>query len=155
MSEPRMLSFEISIHPRPPSARAASAHADRLGAWPTLAIPRDAAAMPMAVAGDDCLAAVATLDRAFVEPDGSFVWRGEQGGRGWQVDGTIHERNGHVLLAELKGDCPEPEFDRLLTAFGWPREAIAVQLLREGVWLDEKTFRQRAIVAFGETSAPG
>ncbi len=155
MSEPRMLSFEISIHPRPPSPRAATAHADRLGEWPTLVMTREDAAVPMDVAGDDCLAALARLDRAFVEPDGSFVWRGGQGGRDWQVDGSIHERNGRVLLAELKGHCPEPEFDRLLSALGWPGRSIVVQLLREGVWLDEKTFRLRAAAAFGEASGRG
>ena len=155
MNEPRMLSFEISLHPRPSSSRTASAHADRLGDWPTLSIPRQDAAVPFGVAGDDCLAAISRLDRAFVEPDGSFVWRREDGGRGWQVDGTIHERNGRVLLAELKGDCPEPEFDRLLAAFGWPGQAMAMQLLREGIWLEEETFRRRAAAAFREASGRG
>lgn len=152
MNEPRMLSFEISVHPRSPSARAAAPHADRLGEWPTLAMPREDAAVPMNLSGDDCLAALARLDRAFVEPDGSFVWRGDQGGRSWQVDGSIHERDGRVLLAELKGHCPEPEFDRLLAAFGWPGQAMAVQLVREGVWLEEEVFRCRAAAAFREAS---
>ena len=155
MTAPPMLAFEISIHPRPPAARAAPVHSDRFGAWPTLAMTREDAAVPMDVAGDDCLAALARLDRAFVEPDGSFVWRGGQGGQGWQVDGSIHERNGRVLLAELKGNCPEPEFDRLLSAFGWPGRSIVVQLLREGVWLEEKTFRLRAAAAFGKADGRG
>lgn len=150
-----MLAFEISLHPLPPSSRTAPAHADRLGDWPTLSIPREEVAAPMHVGGDDCLAAIGRLDRAFVEPDGSFVWRGGDGGRGWQVDGTIHERNGRVLLAELKGDCPEREFDRLLAAFGWPGQAMAMQLTREGVWLDEGAFRSRAAAAFREASGRG
>lgn len=150
-----MLSFEISLHPRPPAARTAVAYTDRMGDWPTLSIPRDEAAMPMQVAGDDCLAALARLERAFVEPDGSFVWRGEHGDRGWQVDGTIHERDGRVLFAELKGNCPEQEFDRLLAAFGWPAQGVAMQLLREGIWLEEATFRRRAAAAFREPSGRG
>lgn len=145
MSDSRMLSFEISLHPRPSSAAPGTAHADRLGDWPALTIPRDASGEPMAVGGDACLAAIARLDRAFVEPDGSFVWRG---GAGWQVDGNVHERDGRVLLADLKGTCPEPAFDRLLEAFGWPGQPLAMQLVREGVWLDEQTFRRRAVAAF-------
>lgn len=155
MSEPRMLSFEISVHPRPPSARAAAPHADRLGDWPTLSMPRDSAGLPMAVGGDAALAAVARLERAFVEQDGSFVWTGMHEGRAWQVDGNVHERDGHVLLVDLRGGCPEPEFDRLLAAFGWPEQSIFVRLVREGVALDEETFRRRAAAAFRETEGRG
>jgi len=83
--------------------------------------------------------AIVTLKKAAI-----FVWTSAAADRAWQVDGNLFERAGRVLLVDLKGSCPAADFDRLLTAFGWPDEALMVGLVRAGVFLDEPTFRRHA-----------
>jgi hypothetical protein len=61
------------------------------------------------------------------------------------VDGNAFEKAGRVLLVDLKGSCPPGEFDRLLAAFGWPEQAVMMQLVRAAVFLDEPTFRRHAL----------
>jgi hypothetical protein len=85
----------------------------------------------------------------FVEPDGSFVWvssgaSGDQSVPEWQLDGNLFDRNGRLLIVDLKGTCDEASFDRLLSVFGWPTTPIMFQLSREAVFLDERTFRTYA-----------
>jgi hypothetical protein len=49
-------------------------------------------------------------------------------------------------------------FDRLLEAFGWPQQAMMMQLVRPAVFLDEPTFRRharaRGIAGDGQTLRP-
>jgi hypothetical protein len=85
----------------------------------------------------------------FVEPDGSFVWVSsnaacDQAAPAWQLDGNLFDRNGRLLMVDLKGTCAEAEFDRLLAAFGWPTTPVMFQLSREAVFLDEPNFRRYA-----------
>lgn len=87
--------------------------------------------------------ALGLLPRMFVEPDGSFVWV-SAGERAWQLDGVLYDGAGRLWYVELKGGCPEAEFDRLLTALGWPKTSVCFQLVREAAWLDEPTFRRYA-----------
>ncbi|MFM9066782.1 MAG: hypothetical protein ACKOUR_05540 [Planctomycetota bacterium] len=98
----------------------------------------------------------------YLEPDGSFVWVGEadQAGAGdessdggfkpsspsrWQVDGNLYDLHGRLLYIELKGHCPPAMFDQLLSACGWPRQAVLFQLLREAIYLSETDFRRWAL----------
>lgn len=83
------------------------------------------------------------LPRMFIEPDGSFVWV-SAGEPGWQLDGVLNDGAGHLWYAELKGRCPDAEFNRLLAALGWPQTPLCFQLVREAVWLDEPAFRRHA-----------
>lgn len=85
-----------------------------------------------------------TLDRMFVEPDGSFVWTGEIDNVRWQLEGTLYDEGDKMLYAELWGECPPSHFDRLLGAFGWPQTDCVFCSIREGVWLDESEFRRFA-----------
>lgn len=140
--------FDITLHGRdlerigphdgPP-------HVDAWGAWPTLAVPHEALAVPMATGFDDAFSRLERLERMFAEPDGSFVWTSPREGPSWQVDGNAFEKEGRVLLVDLKGSCPPREFDRLLAAFGWPAEPLMMQLVRPAVFLDEATFRRHAL----------
>lgn len=140
--------FDITVHrlgvDSPPAGHAAVLHVDEWGDWPTLAVPRERLSMPLAIAFDDALERLGRLDRMFVEPDGSFVWTGQQLGRPWQVDGNAVELSGRLLLADLKGECPADEFDRLITSFGWPGERLMLLLVRPAVLLAEETFRLHA-----------
>ena len=140
----RELRFDVSLHPLPGSAISGPPLVDPRGTWPTIVPPADAAGMTMTSDFDAALERLGALERAFVEPDGSFVWVGPGGEGRWQIDGNAYERHGHVLVVETKGSCPEDIFDRFLAVWGWPGQALAVQLVRAGVFVDEPTFRQHA-----------
>lgn len=136
--------FDATIHARPMEVGHAGSHVDAWGTWPTLAVPRTALAMPLAIGFDEAFTRLANLERMYAEPDGSFVWTSPREGLSWQVDGNAFERNGRVLLVDLKGTCPADRFDALLAAFGWPEQPLLVQLVRPAVFLDEETFRHHA-----------
>ena len=118
-----MLTFHASIYGGPPeSARA------------------------LAVTFDQAAAALQQLERLFIEPDGSFVWTGvAANGEPWQVDGNLIDRGDALAYAELKGRCPDEQFDQLLAAFRWPQEALAFNLLQRGVTISEAEFRKLAV----------
>lgn len=139
-----MYRFEVVLHPRPPAAEAAGEQADAWGVWPTLAVPRAGLAATFAVGFDDVLAALDRLPRLVTEPDGAILWASADADQPWQVDGTLAERAGRALAAELKGSCPAAAFDQVLEAFGWPRTPVMLQVVRSGVFLDEATFRRHA-----------
>ena len=98
----------------------------------------------------------------YAEPDGSFVWTssrsGDAGAAWWQVDGNACEKDGRVLLVDLKGSCPPADFDRLLAAFGWPAQPMMMLLVRSAVFLGEEAFRRhamaRGLLGDGETLRP-
>jgi hypothetical protein len=93
---------------------------------------------------DSAEAKLANLQRLFIEPDGSFVWTGEDAGQAWQVDGNLIDRGDCLAYVELKGRCPEEQFNELLAALGWPWSPLAFQLPRRGATLDEAEFRNLA-----------
>jgi hypothetical protein len=150
--------FEITLHARPAVARPAGRHADAWGEWPLLDVPRATLTEPLAADFDETLARLAQLERMYVEPDGAFVWTSSRDDSRWQVDGNLAERQGRVLLVDLRGSCPPREFDRLLAACGWPDQPVMMQLVRSAVFLDEDAFRlhatARATAGDGETLRP-
>lgn len=154
-----LLAFDISLHALAAEAVADGSHRDAWGEWPVLAVPHAALAAPLAAGFDDAFTRLGALERMFAEPDGSFVWTSPREGLAWQVDGNAFERDGRVLLVDLKGACPESDFDHLLAAFGWPAQPLMVQLVRPAVFLDEATFRRharrRAAGQDGKTLRPG
>lgn len=143
MSSP-LYAFEITLQARPAEATAGAALTDAWGTWPTLEVPTAALATPLAVGFDAALERLGAIERLYAEPDGSFVWASPREGLAWQVDGNAWERAGRLLLVDLKGSCPEPAFDRLLDACGWPGQPVMMQLVRAAVFLDEPTFRRHA-----------
>jgi len=136
--------FDVSLHPLPGDSIAGPPLVDPHGTWPTIVPPPAAAGMTMAADFETALDRLAALERAYVEPDGSFVWVGPGGEGRWQIDGNAYERHGRVLVVETKGTCPEEILDRFLAVWGWPGQALAVQLVRAGVFVDEPTFRRHA-----------
>jgi len=153
--------FDITLHGRTPAAVAAQpvvAHVDAWGEWPTLSVPREILSVPMGVTFDEAIGRLEQLARMYAEPDGSFVWTSPREGLWWQVDGNVSEKDGRVLLVDLKGSCPAAEFDRLVDAFGWPEQGMMMQLVRPAVFLDESTFRRharsRGIAGDGQTLRP-
>lgn len=90
------------------------------------------------------------MPRLFIEPDGSFVWRGIGGdGSDWQVDGNLIDRGSVLAYVELQGCCPEPRFDELLTVLGWPEQRLVYQLPQRGIVLEERAFRSMAATDAG------
>jgi hypothetical protein len=108
------------------------------------------AASSLSVTFDDALAVLAALDRLFIEPDGSFVWRGTSpDGELWQVDGNLIDGGDRLAYVELKGCCPEKEFDSLLAAFDWPEARLVFQLQQRGVFVGKEEFRRLAATEAG------
>jgi hypothetical protein len=139
-----MLSFHISVHARPADVtEGKDVKLDR-AVFRTLAVPQAALATPFQISFEQAGAALAKLERLFFEPDGSFVWTSPSGRPAWQVDGNLFDRNGQLLFVDLKGSCPSEQFDRLLSALGWPATPMIFQLAREAVLLDEADFRRYA-----------
>ncbi|MCI0362021.1 MAG: hypothetical protein L0211_26360 [Planctomycetaceae bacterium] len=108
------------------------------------------ASAPLAVSFETALAALEKLPRLFIEPDGSFVWRGitNDGGE-WQVDGNLIDRGQMLDHVDLAGQCPSERLDDVLRALGWPAATLTFQLLRLGVFLTEEEFRRQAATPAG------
>jgi hypothetical protein len=86
----------------------------------------------------------------FIEPDGSFVWRGATTtGDTWQVDGNLIDRGDVLAYVDVSGCCPEEQFDELLRCFGWPSAPLAFALTRRGQTLQAAEFRELARTAAG------
>ena len=86
---------------------------------------------------------LARLPRMFIEPDGSFVWVASHEPP-WQVDGVLYDGTKGLWYAEVKGSCPEPQFDELLRTLGWPKTPVVFQLVEEAMELHEDGFRRYA-----------
>jgi hypothetical protein len=139
-----MYSFNTTIHARPPETTAGPTIELHRRRFATLAIPHEALAHPFNLSFEAAVERLNQLERMFSEPDGSFVWTSPHDGPTWQIDGNLFDRNGRLLFVDLKGGCPPEEFDRLLTAFGWPETPLVFQLVREAVFLDDPEFRRWA-----------
>ena len=153
-----LYAFDATLHRLPDEPLAGPPHGDAWGMWPTLAVEHAETVVPLRIGFDEAFARLGRLERMFAEPDGSFVWTSPREGLSWQVDGNACEKDGRVLLVDLKGSCPPEAFDRLLTALGWPDEAMMLQLVKPAVFLDEATFRRhaaaRGAAGDGETLRP-
>lgn len=140
-----MLTFSVTIHARPAEAAAGPAAQLAGRTLQTLAVaPALLAATPFACTFEEASEKLEMLERMFLEPDGSFVWTSSQGGEPWQVDGNLYDRADRLSFVDLNGRCPAAEFDRLLTALGWPQTPLVFQLTREALVLDEAEFRRSA-----------
>ena len=142
-----LYAFDITLHGRGPGTSERSpleTYQDAWGSWPTLGVPNELLAEPMVIGFDESFDRLSRLERMYAEPDGSFVWTSPSDGVWWQVDGNAVEKDGRVLLVDLKGSCVASSFDHLLAAFGWPQQALMMQLVRSAMFLDEPTFRLHA-----------
>ncbi len=145
MTAAALYAFEISLHRHPVEGLADGApHTDAWGTWPTVLPPHEALAVPLAITFEDAVECLSRLERMYAEPDGSFVWVSSREGLSWQVDGNLFDREGRVVLVDMKGSCPPDDFDRLLACFGWPAERLLFQLVRPAVFLEEASFRRHA-----------
>jgi hypothetical protein len=106
--------------------------------------------LALAATFDDVLAQLSRLPRLFIEPDGSFVWRGtDSDGQPWQLDGNLIDSGDALDYVELKGNCPSERLDDVLRTLGWPQSQLSFQLPRLGMYLAEAKFRQEAATPTG------
>ncbi|MEM9353302.1 MAG: hypothetical protein AAGA92_09830 [Planctomycetota bacterium] len=94
------------------------------------------------VSFEETFTALDALGRMDIEPDGFFVHSGEDSKGRWQIDGHLFDFGGRLHRLELSGHCPQEVFDQLLSCIGWPDTAVVFELIREGLLLDELTFRR-------------
>jgi len=149
MDETTWFEIDAAIHPRPAAVEPAGRHRDSWGEWQVLAVAPQLAGRTFRVGFEAAVSRLAALDRMFIELDGALVWRGESGGRMWQIDGNAWERGGLLARIDVRGRCPAAQLDRLLTACGWPADAVMFELVRAGLFLDETTFRGHAAARAG------
>jgi hypothetical protein len=118
-----------------------SIDARRVNALPLLP---ESLGIPFSISFEGATRHLAALPRMFIEPDGSFVWVGNEKNADWQVDGVLYDRQGRLLYIEMKGHCPQAAFDELLRAWGWPETRLIFQVVPRAVFLAETDFRRWA-----------
>jgi hypothetical protein len=142
-----MYEFFITVHAQPPGVTVGPSIDLHGRTVRTLHVDRDAlSTTTMNASFESARAKLEQLPRMFCEADGSFVWASPQGAPPWQVDGNLYDRNERLLFVDAKGTCPAEEFDRFLTALGWPETRLMFQLTREAVFLKEAEFRRYAVI---------
>jgi hypothetical protein len=140
-----MYAFHATIHALPTDAAAGPTLNLGGPTFATLSVtPETLAGTSFDSSFEEAAACLARLERMYCEPDGSFVWVSAQAETVWQVDGNLYDRAGRLLFVDVKGTCPQEDFDRLLNCFGWPRRKVMFQLVREAVLLEERAFRRWA-----------
>ncbi|HEY2837808.1 MAG TPA: hypothetical protein VGJ26_01575 [Pirellulales bacterium] len=139
-----MYTFQISLHARSDEVTAGGELLRAGSDYPTLCVPNCALLATFPYSFETVAAELASLGRLYIEPDGSFVWVSSKADLQWQVDGVLYDRDERLLFVDLKGSCPTEEFDRILTACGWPATPVMMQLTHEAVFVDEETFRELA-----------
>jgi hypothetical protein len=140
-----MIDFQITVHAR--SAEISNGPTMEIGgrSVQTLAVSPEMLATRFQLSFEEAAARLEQLERLFFEPDGSFVWASSQTEQPWQIDGNLFDRDGRLLFVDLKGSCPQHQFDQLISAFGWPNAPVMFQLTREAIFLDEVEFRKFAM----------
>ncbi len=140
-----MYSFYVTVHAQPAGAIVGPEIELAGRTLRTLhVVPQELSTTTFACSFEVARERLARLERIFCEPDGSFVWVSPQSGPPWQVDGNLYDRNERLLFVDLKGSCPRKQFDRFLTALGWPDTKLMFQLTRQAAFLDEAEFRRYA-----------
>jgi hypothetical protein len=109
---------------------------------PAIDASSDAFQLPLPVSFDQVLDNLQRLPRLFIEPDGSFIWIGPGGPDEWQFDGQLHDSTGGLMTVELKVSGADPDWDTLLSCLGWPQTTLVFELVREGIYLDERSLRR-------------
>lgn len=136
--------FYVTLHARPIDARPVGVRPAAGRELAVLEVPPGALGRGFDRSFEEVAELLGRFERMFFEPDGSFVWVAAANEPNWQLDGVVYDRDGRVLYVDLKGACPAPRLDQLLTVLGWPDVPVMFQLVREAVFLDEATFRNYA-----------
>ena len=102
-------------------------------------------AAPLPATFDDALAKLAALPQLFIEPDGAFLWRPLPTAlKQWQVEGNLFDRGASLFYVELKGSCPQEQFDQILASLAPSGQNFAFEWVERGLLMNEPTFRRSA-----------
>lgn len=133
--------FDAVVHARPSREIDEQWFEIRGRKLPTLLVAPESLDQPFPVSFEEALDRMDRLPQLLIELDGSFVWSGVDAVGPWQLDGTVHDRNGRLLYVTVKGSCRESSWEQLLDCFGWPQQAVVIQSVREAVYFEEPQFR--------------
>lgn len=132
-----MLPFHVTLHTKPEDALPGPPI--KIGAQPisTLAILPHQLSKPFEITFEEAIARLEQLPRMFCEPDGSFVWVGENEEFGrWQIDGQLTDGLEQLQYVELKGNCPFTPIEILATTLSPKKQPLVAQLVRQAVFVD-------------------
>ncbi len=139
-----MYTFRIHIHRRASEIKGRGEVAIDGAAVQTLDVSPAAANTSLHVTFDRAVEILAMLPRMFIEPDGSFVWTGNEDNELWQAEGVLYDAGPRLAYVEMSGRCPPDEFDQFLAALGWPAVSLMFQWATAGVFIGEEDFRRLA-----------
>ncbi len=86
-------------------------------------------------------AALTALPSLDIEPDGAFSWSVPAALGPGPIDGQLYEHRERLWRVEIKGPLGPRSLDALLAAAGWPDVPVMLQLVPQGIVLDEVAFR--------------
>lgn len=93
---------------------------------------------PLRISLEKAQANLQRLARMFVEPDGSFLWTGQDdvGGLHWQLEGTAYDDGRVVRYIDLRGQCPPAQWQEFLAAFEESTASVTLELLDRNLIVD-------------------
>lgn len=100
---------------------------------------------PFPLTFEAVFAALEAWPRMFIEPDGAFVWVGEErmpdgSLAAWQLDGHLYDRDERLLYVELQGMCPRTAFELIVAASGVAVAEILIEHRRRGTVVSGQEF---------------
>jgi hypothetical protein len=131
--------FHVNVFARPSSVQKGETIDLRGVHVPSLRATAFDAFLP--VTFEAAILALTKLPRVDAEPDGFFVISGDAEGARWQIDGHLFDFGDRLHRVELHGECPPRALDEVLRCFHWPATPLVFELVKEGVAVDEPSFR--------------
>lgn len=115
------------------------------------------AGVPLAVSWEAAFDQLSLLPRMFPEPDGSFLWSGDDVNVGaWQLEGTLFDDGQVVRRIELAGNCSRANWEKFLQALGCDWSNVSVESLDDNCTFDGDWLRSQALDAHQPSAAaPG
>ncbi len=90
---------------------------------------------PLDVTFEELMDQLSNLPRLYVELDGSFVWRGEDGGQLWQMDGLLHDSGQQVQYVEVKGTVDRNAWHKFTTILSSQRDDLVIHSVDRGYFM--------------------
>ena len=138
-----LLAIHASLHPRAANLQPLGVSLLAGKSVPIWSFDATAAQGAWDVTFDRALAKLEAVPRMYTEPDGSWLLVSAVGETPrWQMEGNLYDGGEQLAYCDLKGTCPMATWESLLRCFGWPEQAVLLQLTKEAVFLEEADFRQ-------------
>ena len=106
------------------------------------------AGVPLGVSWEAAFDRLALLPRMFAEPDGSFLWSGDDATVGaWQLEGTLFDDGQVVRRIELAGNCSQANWEKFLQALDCDWTSVSVESLDDNCTFAGDWLRSQALDA--------